>query len=81
MSRKVSDTSRDSLRDSVVGEDEVPAVEAVLAPVRDEVAGQPHPVLARRGEQEGAPATVDAGDLLLGLQHGTQYAVAGRPVA
>jgi hypothetical protein len=38
-------------------------------------------VLARRGEQEGAPATVDAGDLLLGLQHGTQYAVAGRPVA
>jgi hypothetical protein len=68
MSREVSDTLRDG--SLLVGEDEVPPVEAVLAAVGDDVAGQPHVVLTWWCEQERPAATVDAHDLLLGLQHG-----------
>lgn len=53
----------------VVGQHEIPAVEAVLAAVGDDVARQPHSVFSRPGHQERPPAAVDARDLLVGLQH------------
>ena len=55
--------------DLVVIEHEVPAVEAVLASVGDDVAREPDAVLARRREQERSTAAVDAGDLRIGFQH------------
>ena len=53
----------------VLGQDEVPAVAAVLAAVGDDLARLPHAVLARLGEQVAAAAAVDADDDRLGLQH------------
>lgn len=64
----------------VVLEDEVPTVEAVLAAVGDDVAVDPHVVLARRRQQEGASAAIDAGDLLVGFEHVTSMGRA-RPLA
>jgi len=49
-----------------LGEDEVPAVAAVLAAVADDVTGVPRTALGRLGEQEAAPAAVDAHDLGFG---------------
>ena len=46
----------------VVREDEVPAVEAVLAAVGDDVAGQPLALLGGMGEEVTPAATVDADD-------------------
>lgn len=50
----------------VVGEDEVPAIAAVLAPVGDDVAGLPDAVLGGMGQEEAAAAAVDADDLGFG---------------
>ena len=63
----------------VVLEHEVPSVEAVLAPVGDHVAVDPHPVLAWRSQQKAATAAVDARDLGGGLEHGNSMAVLDRP--
>ena len=59
----------------VVLEHEVPAIEAVLAAVGDDVAGEPDAVLAWWGEQERSPAAVDAGDLGIGLEHGSSMSI------
>ena len=53
----------------VVFEDEIPAIEAILAPVRHHIAAQPDPVLAGRGQEKAAAATVDADDLGGRLEH------------
>jgi 16S rRNA (guanine966-N2)-methyltransferase len=53
----------------VVVEHEVPAVEAVLAAVGHHVAGEPHTVLARWGDEERPTAAVDAHDLGARFQH------------
>ena len=45
------------------GEDEVPAIPAVLAAVRHDVTRIPHAVLAGVGEQEAASAAINAHDL------------------
>jgi hypothetical protein len=52
----------------LVGKHEIPAVEAVGAAVRDDVAGLPRSVLRRVAEQVGAASAVDADDDLLGFQ-------------
>jgi hypothetical protein len=52
----------------VVGEDEVPPIETVDAPVGDDIAGFPPPVLTRRGQQVAASTAVDARDLRVGLK-------------
>ena len=52
-----------------LGEHEVPAVEAVLAAVGDDVARIPDAVLARLGQEEGAPAAIDARDHEVGFEH------------
>ena len=46
----------------LVGQDEIPAVEAVTASVRHDVARLPHAVLGRVAEQVGAASAVDAHD-------------------
>ena len=51
----------------VVSDHDVPAIEAVLAAIHEQVAGLPPP-LGRLGEQMGAAAAVDAGDDLVDLQ-------------
>jgi hypothetical protein len=53
----------------IVGEDEIPPVETVDAPVGDDIAGFPPPVLTRRGQQVAASTAVDARDLRVGLEH------------
>ncbi len=47
----------------LVGHHEIPAVEAVLAAIGDDVAGFPDAVLGRVGEQEAPATAVDADDL------------------
>jgi hypothetical protein len=47
----------------VLGEHEIPSIEAVLAPVGDDLTLLPEPVLGFGGEEEAAAATVDAHDL------------------
>ena len=54
------------LQGVVVQDHDVPAVEAVLAAVDEQVAGLPTP-LRRLGEQVGAAAAVDARDDLVDL--------------
>src|SRR5918995_1524396 len=63
-----------------LSEDEVPAVEAVLAPVGDDVAGIPRAVLPRWRQQERAPSAVDARDLRVGLDHTFSIATDRRSV-
>ena len=52
----------------MVGEHEVPAVAAVLAAVRDDVARLPAAVFAWVGEEVGPPAAVDAVDDVVRLE-------------
>ena len=59
---------------------QVPAVEAVLAPIRDHVTRLPDPVLGRVRQQEAAAAAVDAGDLGRRCEHVTSLAGRRWPV-
>jgi hypothetical protein len=53
----------------VVFQHEVPAIETVFAPVREDVARFPPTVFAGLGEEERAAAAIDAGDLRVRLEH------------
>jgi len=69
----------------VVGQHEVPAVAAVLAPIGHDVARVPSAVLPRGSNQVAATATVDTSDGLLGVCHidhlGSRILAAMRVVA
>ena len=52
-----------------VGEHEIPAIEAILAAIGDDVARLPAAVLRRIGQQVAAPTAVDAHDRGLRRQH------------
>lgn len=58
----------------LVGEDEVPTVATVLAPVGDDVAGEPDPVLAGVRQQVTAASAVDADDRGFRSQHARSLA-------
>ena len=68
MGRGLTSVVRVVRRFGIVGQHQVPAVEAVFAAVGDVVARQPHAVFARLGEQVTSPATIDADDQGLGFQ-------------
>ena len=50
-----------------VGENEIPAISTVLAPIRHDVTGIPPAIFAWVGDEKTASTTVDADDFLLGL--------------
>ena len=54
-------------RSLLVGQDQIPAVEAILASVGHDVARKPRAVLARMRDEETPTAAVDADDLGLGF--------------
>jgi 16S rRNA (guanine966-N2)-methyltransferase len=53
----------------VLGEFEIPAIEAVLAAIRHELACLPEAIFGRLGQQEATAATVDTDDLLRWTNH------------
>ena len=59
----------------VVVEDEVPAVEAVLAAVGDDVARQPDAVLAGMGQQVTPSSAIDAHDRRFRFQRDPRHAI------
>jgi hypothetical protein len=61
----------------LVGELEIPAVEAVGAAVGDDLARFPRAVLAGSGEEMRAAAAVDARDHGVGFQHPRSLAASG----
>ena len=53
----------------LVGQDQVPAVAAVLAAVRHEITGQPDAVLPRWGQEMATATAIDTNDGGFRLQH------------
>ena len=60
---------------ALFGQHQIPSVEAVLASIGDEVAGQPHTVFARLREEVTAAAAVDADDRWLRYQCDARHAI------